>query len=251
MSGIDEQLASFSDGIKSHSTKSSNVILSLPGDAKSDTEEQKLMKEQIYKTPNYKNKKRSTLKYMTKHSTSNIQQHEAKMEQKYGVKLSVRKDVVNKTLFRALKRYYTEAFLNKFTLCKKEATSSYLTKINQFCIETFSTHLERMTTWGITFEEVEKFISMIVSPNHIKNSLKDDADLIMYKDYYSCLYQYSHKKLANMLLSPVCGYLFTDFINSDNFTPFINSCPTMSQHPDAYLKTGTNFISIIMGMDKK
>lgn len=205
----------------------------------------------VYKTPNYKNKKRTSVKYMTKHSTVDLELHEQQMQQKYGVKLSVRKDVVFKTLFRALKRFYTEAFLIRFTLDKKESSSSYLHKINHFCIETFSTHLEAMHSWGVTFEQIEKFISIVVSPNHIKDSLKDSTEKVLYKDYYSCLYQYSHKKLRNMLLSPVCGYLFTDFITSGNLTRFISSCSTMSQNPETYQKAGANFISIALGRDKK
>lgn len=219
--------------------------------ASNETDKVDSPKKDVYKTPNYKNKKRSNLKYMTKHSTSDIKQHEEQMKQKYGVNLSVRKDVVNKTLFRALKRFYTENFERRFNLHKKESSESYMNKINQFCIETFNTKLEAMTVWGVTFDQVEKFMSVMVSPNHIKGSLTSDSDLSLYKDFYSCLYQYSHKKLANMLLSPVCGYLFTDFINSGNLTNFISTCSTMSQHPETYRKAGAHFITIISGKDKK
>lgn len=217
---IDESTTfDLADTPKSHPKLPTNIILNLQSAPVKDTS----VTEKIYKTPNYKNKKRSTLKYVTKHSTTDLNGHEELMAQKYGVKLSVRKDVVNKTLFRALKRFYTDKFMNMFTLDKKESSASYLDKIRLFCTQTFTTQIEQMKDWNITYQEMEKFISIVVSPNHIKSVLKADSDLILYKDYYSCLYQYSHKKLANMLLRPVCGYLFTNFINSANFITFINS----------------------------
>lgn len=243
-----------SDSPKATSFSTTSVVSkneNAMGNSASLSQSNETFAETVYKTPNYKNKRRTSVKYMTKHSTVDLELHEQQMQQKYGVKLSVRKDVVFKTLFRALKRFYTEAFLRRFTLDKKESSSSYLHKINHFCIETFSTHLEAMHGWGVTFEQVEKFISIVVSPNHIKDSLKDSTEKALYKEYYSCLYQYSHKKLRNMLLSPVCGYLFTDFITSGNLTRFISSCSTMSQNPETYQKAGANFISMALGKDKK
>jgi len=224
---------------KSHPKLPTNVILNL------QSAENSTPVEKIYKTPNYKNKKRSALKYVTKHSTTDLSGHEELMAQKYGVKLSVRKDVVNKTLFRALKRFYTEKFLSVFTLDKKESSTSYLDKIRLFCSQIFTCQIEQMQLWNITYEEMEKFISIVVSPNHIKNVLKEKTDLVLYKDYYSCLYQYSHKKLANMLSRPVCGYLFTNFINSEDFITFIRSCNTMGQNVDVYVKAGDEFVSNI------
>ena len=209
--------------------------------------------ESVYKAPNYKNKnkKKSSATYTTKHGNVDIKVHEDLMEQKYGVKLSVRRDVVNKTLFRSLKRFYTEKFNEFYIITKKDSTAIYLEKIHQFTFINFYQKIEDLTSKGLTIEQVEKFMSIVISPNHIKSTLTDTSDINLHKDFYSCLYQYSHKKLANMLLSPVCGYLFTDFINSRNLTTFISTCSTMSQNPEAYEKAGMNFLQIIMGMDKK
>jgi hypothetical protein len=205
----------------------------------------------VYKAPNYKNKKKSNAKYTTKHGTFDIKEHEDLMEQKYGVKLSIRRDVVNKTLFRSLKRFYTDKFNEFYVITKKDSTATYMEKIHHFTFINFSQKAEDLNSKGLTIEQVEKFMSIVISPNHVKSALTDITDINLHKDYYSCLYQYSHKKLANMLLSPVCGYLFTDFINSRNLTNFISTCSTMSQNPEAYEKAGTNFLQIIMGMDKK
>ena len=93
---------------------------------------QSMPTESVYKTPNYKGKKRSNINYVTKHSTKDIKGHEELMKKKYGVKLSVRKDVVNKTLFRALKRFYTDKFMEIYSLSKKESSESYMNKVKTF-----------------------------------------------------------------------------------------------------------------------
>jgi hypothetical protein len=206
---------------------------------------------EVYKTPNYKNKKRTSTFYMTKHGAFDQSSHDELMKKKYGVKLSVRKDVVNKTLFRALKRFYTDKFESVFYLDKKESTTSYISKIHHFVQDCFNSRVTELENWGITVHEIEKLMQIIVSPNHIKSALFEESDLVLYKDYYSCIYQYSHKKLANMLLRPVCGYLFADFINSGNLTAFIHRCSTMSLNPGVYEKAGANFMNILLGKDKK
>ena len=176
----------------------------------------------LYKTPNYKGKKKSNINYVTKHSTSDLKSHEALMKKKYGVKLSVRKDVVNKTLFRSLKRYYTDLFLKDFTLSKKESAESYLKKVKTFSSQIFAENLQKVSG-NVTYEQIEKFLSILISPNHVKNLLTEAGDLALHKEFYSCLYQYSHKKLAKMLMNPICGYLFSDFITSGNLTQFIST----------------------------
>lgn len=204
----------------------------------------------MYKTPNYK-KTKSTGRYETKHASKDITQHEDKMKQKYGTKLSVRKDVVNKTLFRALKRYYTELFLNNYELDTKESSESYLKKIKEFSCRLFYNKVEELCFKGLTIDKVEKFLSIVISPNHVKPTLKEVEDLTLHKEFYSCIYQYSHKKLAGMLSNPVCGYLFTDFVNSGNLTKFIFTCSTMSQNSEVYDKAGKSFLEIIKGKTQK
>lgn len=201
----------------------------------------------MYKTPNYKNNKKSQQKYMTKHSTPDQKLHQERMKQKYGVSLNVRKDVVNKTLFRSLKRFHTEEFSKlNLNLEKGESTESYLSKISIYCSTMRSKEAE-MEKYNITMKEVEKLIAIMVSPNHIKNSLKDVNDAALYKDYYSCLYQYSHKKLASMLSNRVCSFLFSVFINDGHLLHFISNCSTMSQNKDIYQKAGDSFLACSLG----
>lgn len=206
---------------------------------------------ELYKTPNYKGKKRSNVNYETKHNTNDIKTHEETMKKKYGVKLSVRKDVVNKTLFRSLKRYYTDLFMEQFSLTKKESSESYMVKIRTFCTKLFNEKLINVVQEGLTHSQVEKFLSILISPNHIKDLLTEADDMTLHKEYYSCLYQYSHKKLAKMLVNPVCGYLFTEFITSGNLTQFISTCTTMNQNAEVYESAGKSFLMIIMGQDAK
>lgn len=205
--------------------------------------------EKLYKTPNYKGKKKSSTNYETKHNTKDIESHDALMKKKYGVKLSIRKDVVNKTLFRALKRFYTDQFMSQFTLTKKESSESYLQKVRVFCQQLFGQGM--LATATVTYEQIEKFLSILISPNHIKKMLVNTDDLALYEEFYSCLYQYSHKKLARMLTNPVCGYLFTDFVVSGNLTQFITTCTTMNQNAEVYESASKSFLMLISGEDPK
>lgn len=207
---------------------------------------------QVYKAPNYKHKKGSDKnKIKSKHAAENLEEHEANMEQKYGVKLSTRKDVVSKTLLRSLKRYYTELFFETYELDKKESPDSYIQKIRAFTQSVLGVKAAEMNAWGIEFEDAAKFLSIIVSPGHIKASLTDESDIALHKDFYSCLYQYTHKKLANMLKDLVCGFLFHEFVNDGHLAGFISKCPTMSQHPSVYDKMGASFVATILNNRKE
>lgn len=183
---------------------------------------------------------------MNKHSAQNLKEHEAAMEQKYGVKLSTRKDVVSKTLLRSLKRYYTELFYESYDLGKKESTESYLYKIQEFSEKFLSNKLFDMKEWGITLEQTISFIAIMISPGHIKSQLTEESEIALHKDFYSCLYQYTHKKLANMLKNAVCGFLFHEFVNNGHLADFISDCPTMSQNPSVYTGMGDNFVKTIL-----
>jgi len=227
--------------IKSDSTDDSDCTRS-----KMDGDYRDVANSNIYKTPNYKQKKRSEVKIMNKRKADNIKQHDEAMKEKYGVKLSTRKDVVSKTLLRSLKRYYTELFFESYDLGKKESAESYLYKINEFSEKVLNCKMAELRQWGITMEEATKFISMMVSPSHIKTSLTEELDIALYSDFYSCLYQYSHKKLAYMLSNKVCGFLFHEFVNDGHLAAFITACPTMSQNASTYEKMGTNFVKTIL-----
>ena len=119
---------SSSKKIKFDSTKSDTTSWKVEEDEQRD-----FNSPSVYKTPNYKSVKKSTQKYMTKYSTPDLKLHEEKMKEKYGINLSIRKDVVNKTLFRSLKRFHTENFFGRFSLAKKEKPNDYLEKVRIYC----------------------------------------------------------------------------------------------------------------------
>jgi hypothetical protein len=200
----------------------------------------------VYKTPNYKTKRRGKAKNMSKHSTKNLDYHQEMMKSKYGVDLSIRKDVVSKTLLRSLKRFYTEEFSKRFELSKSEKASSYLEKISSFCNEVFQEKTDLIRSWELSLDEIKDFMAIIVSPTHIKFTLQKESDLRLYKDFYSCLYQYSHRKLKTMLKEKVCGFLFHEFKMDGHLTNFIKQCPTMSKHSETYEEMSSTFIQTIL-----
>ena len=228
---------------KENSESSTKLSVSSKG---KDSDVKKAKVDKVYKTPNYKHKKRPANKIMNKHSAENLKEHEKVMEQKYGVKLSERKDVVCKTLLRSLKRYYTELFLKFYDLGKKESTESFMYKIQEFTERMLSNKLAEMNEWGIPMEQAVKFISILVSPGHVKSSMTESTEIALHKDFYSCLYQYTHKKLAYILKNRVCGFLFHEFVNDGDLETFITKCPTMSQNNATYKKMGASFVKTIL-----
>jgi len=168
------------------------------------------------------------MKYTTKHNAEKEALKDIQIK-KYGKNLKTRKDVVSKTLLRSLKRFYTDVFSEQYQLGKKDSAEDYLEKVSEFCNHTFESKRGDMQTWGISMLDVINLIAIMVSPTHIKQVLKEDTDLKLYQDFYSCLYQYSHKKLANMLKNKVCGFLFYGFVAGGHPASFIPKCSTMTE----------------------
>lgn len=91
-----------------------------------------------------------------------------------GISLAKRKDVVNKTLLRSVKRYYTslfEQFTKENQYTKQERREFWKEYIDEFVKSIFGDYVDSITPEsGVTIEEVNGFMAAMIVPNNIKRT---------------------------------------------------------------------------------
>lgn len=91
---------------------------------------------------------------------------------------------------------------------------------------------------------VKTFIEIMISPIMSKKKLRSKTEKAMYMNFYSCLYQYSHTKLYDLLKSPQLKFLLLDYFR-DGMDVMINTDETLKKNPDVYKEASRRFISLI------
>jgi hypothetical protein len=145
--------------------------------------------------------------------------------------LSKRKDVVNKTLLRSLKRYYTCIF--PFDIIK------YL-KSQKAEITAYTNHNKKPMTMG----SVKTLIEIVRAPANLRPCLKNKYDQNMWDDFHAWLYKYSHTKLYELLKLPQVKYLVKDYLTTGLESMLAND-DTLKKNPDVYRNAGNRFMDII------
>ena len=145
--------------------------------------------------------------------------------------LSKRKDVVNKTLLRSLKRYYTNFFesdITKYLTSQKDEIASY------------TNHNKR----PMSIASVKTLVEIIRAPSNMRPNLKSKYDKQMWDDFHACLYQYSHTKLYMLLNLPQVKFIVKDYIENGIEIMLAND-ETLKKNPEVYRKACTRFNDII------
>lgn len=180
--------------------------------------------------------------------------------------LSLRKDVVYKTLIRSLKRYLTEKCdltIDSFWT-KKEKEITFFDQIDKLFVTEYSHKFDKSESnrpvkviiHDRTFMRVDKsnvfnpenlkiYLWLIIIPELIKPYLKNQKRRCQQKLIYDCLYKYSHKKLDKLLESEFFCFLFQDYVESGAFKEMIESDETLSKHKSTYQEAWDYFISKI------
>ena len=65
----------------------------------------------------------------------------------------------------------------------------------------------------------------------------------LYKTFYECLYNYSHKKLEKLIGFKEFCILFCDFYNSKKFEEIKNTDSTLRKHHDIYERAASDLVS--------
>ena len=136
------------------------------------------------------------------------EQLKRKNQEKRRGSLAVRKDVVNKTLLRSMKRLITQKFENETGLndmAGEEKKSMFLKLVDQFTKSYFPSiseiqNIEDNEDESILSQDGVKFIvGLIVSQQLMRSHINTIKERTFFYQYYQLLNKYSHKKLLRLL----------------------------------------------------
>ena len=187
-----------------------------------------------------------------------------------GINLAKRKDVINKTLLRSIKRYYTCLFdkfgrENKFS--KQQRKESWMELIDEFTKSMYSDlDGSNIVIDKTTQEGIKAFMASMITPNSIKRSNEDRVYIQMLDDFSSLLYKYSIKKLKAFVWNPAVSYVLRHFnqngdtvskseklsknqmsemiLEQGPFQIFLDSDPTLSKNKLLYIKAWKEIIQM-------
>lgn len=185
-----------------------------------------------------------------------------------GIILAKRKDVINKTLLRSIKRYYTSMFdefarENQYT--KQERKEFWREYIDEFTKSIYGDSLNAQALDDQVIQEgINAFMASMVTPNSIKRTSDDNVYSLMLEEFSSLLYKYSIKKLAAFISNPSVSYVLRQFNqkphielkydrsnyhqspNEDwvksQFEHFLESDVTLSKNRNLYIKAWKEII---------
>lgn len=160
-------------------------------------------------------------------------------------KFDTRVDVLNKSLLRVFKKYYTSQFNDKTgfnSLLASEKSKKYRLLISSFVEDLYGEKLRSLSAnYAVSRTELEDHISMIINPTYGKQRLNNKKCLKFSKLFYDVLYAYSHVKLSKIFSNPLLKYMFEDLYNSNVFTEAIECDPTLCRNKELYSKTLIDF----------
>ena len=153
-----------------------------------------------------------------------------------GTSKVIRRDVINKTVVRALKRHFTQIFTAEFAdfalSGKKAQAEDFMQKTQQLAENLFVP--EALPT-GVTIQSISSVLRMLVSPEIAKFCNRSRQERSVAKDYNDVIYKYSHKRLFKLAKDATFSYLFVNFILGGEFAALVEEDATMGLNPEAYL----------------
>ena len=164
---------------------------------------------------------------------------------------SKRRDVVNKTILRLMRRFYLRKYseateysnskkssLKSFGFAKREADPETVMHTAQRCadklflgeqkhIQDFSKHQDKNT--GLAF-----YIGALLFPREMKKVKTSSAQRREVDRVYSCLYSYSHAKLEKLFENRSLGRLYELFYEESYAEGLLEKDETVSKNSEVY-----------------
>lgn len=151
----------------------------------------------------------------------------------------VRLDLVNKTVVRSIKRFYTQLFesLNpEFpNNAGKDQANLFEELTNTLTFNLFGSLSADYSPSGITLESIATVLRVFINPDLAKIVDKSRATRTLITSYADVVYKYSHKRLQKLNKNPTFIYIFLKFFRDGTFESLITKDATMGQNPEAYL----------------
>lgn len=155
--------------------------------------------------------------------------------------------MVNKTLLRSLKRFYTAKFENDLKFkqeSKFNKSVDFLSNIEEFtkAIYLDDPRFKLPKFAGVSMSDLVFYMGMCINPTVMKKHISSAQSRSKFQNFYSCLYQYSHKKLQKLLTSRELYFMFSRFFEDGSFDSFLASDSTLGRNPEVYRKASEYFI---------
>ena len=156
----------YKDGLQNMKNEDSMSIKEDDTKSKQDTNSPKQISKEV-SSLNAGNNSEEETKEVIRNKIANLIQHNKDID------LAQRRDVVNKTVLRVLRRYYAQLFKEMFPkkFKSKEAKSKwYFEYIKNFCIHTFGENHECL-------EQLQFYMASIINPGHMTKENISDAGM--------------------------------------------------------------------------
>lgn len=153
--------------------------------------------------------------------------------------LSFRNDVVNKTLLRSIKKYYTDLFKAKsdFFLVKNKKDRK---KIYYECIKKFTqTELFDQNSQFFTAEELEDVtmcMAILVKPEYMLQISLCYQYIRFKKIYEGCIYHYSRAYFDKIVQNQTFMKIFSNFVKLGHFETMTKTDTTLMRNPEFYIE---------------
>lgn len=158
--------------------------------------------------------------------------------------LSLRRDVINKTVLRMFRRYFSHSFKDMFPKKFKSKESKkkwYFNAIKEFCSKTFGANHEKLN-------EIQFYMASVINPKGMTQQNIEETGLPMeqFEMFHDCLYKYSHTKFVNLLKIETLGTIYEYFYNGP-LEDLLRSEPSACKNYSAYSVALTEFYQVSLG----
>ncbi|CAI2362743.1 unnamed protein product [Moneuplotes crassus] len=153
--------------------------------------------------------------------------------------LAKRRDVVNKTILRVVRRYFTSKFKKAVDMKygnPSEAQNRYFENIKTFSQKYFGEDQK------VNLAEISFYLASIIEPKYMR---EEDISSCGYTKedflvYHYCLYRYSHTRLVNLFENQTLRFLYCHFYTQGR-DEVLTSEPSLVKNKDLYSKVMLEF----------
>jgi hypothetical protein len=163
--------------------------------------------------------------------------------------LANRSDVVNKTLLRSLKRYYTKKFKEATDYraagkcCTNKEMYDMLTEFTRQIYEN-NKNFELKEFAEVTLEDLTFYMGIWINPMLMRKFSYTHQERTKFHNFYNWLYAYSHIKLYKLFKSNELYFMFIKFFEDGPFEELLASDETLKRNPNIYKKASEHFMDL-------
>ena len=163
------------------------------------------------------------------------------------VDLSIRRDVVNKTVLRIMRRFYMQKFKEIFPdkFKSKESKSNwYFTYVKKLVIKIFGKDHPELRMLQI-------YIASIINPKHMTslNIQETGLNKEQFLAFHSTIYKYSHTRLTSLFKVHALKEIYAYFFNCP-LDQILKSETSVSKNFTLYSKAFNDFYNVLEGTDE-